>query len=70
MNTETVRAVLAYVMTAAVIAALGLVTFATLSQAQATLVGTVLGAILAKWNVPLAYFFDGIADESSGPPTA
>jgi len=68
MNTDTVRAVLAYTLTLAAIGALGLVTFANLTQPQATLVGTVLGAILTNWKVPLAYFFDGIPDGGK-PPT-
>jgi hypothetical protein len=61
MTPQTVRAVLAYLLTAAGILSIVLVAFVTMTQAQATLVGTVLGAVLSNWKVPLSYFFDGVA---------
>lgn len=61
MQAQTVRAVLAYILTLAVLACLMLVAFAKLDQFQSTLVGSVLGAVLTNWKVPLAYFFDGVA---------
>lgn len=70
MTPQTVRAVLAYMMTGGLLACLLLVAFAKLDQAQATLVGTVLGAIVANGKVPLAYFFDGVASPDAGPPKA
>lgn len=69
MTPEIVRAVLANLMTAAVVGCLVLVGFAKLDPLQATLVGTVLGAVLGNWKVPLTYFFDGVAlAEQDAPP--
>lgn len=61
MSAQTVRAVLAYVMTASLLLCLFLIAFANMTQMQATMVGTVIGAIIANSKVPLAYFFDGVA---------
>jgi hypothetical protein len=67
MNSQTVRAVLAYGMTAMLFACVLLVTFANMTPTQMTMVGTLIGAIIANAKVPLAYFFDGVALEESEP---
>lgn len=67
MNSQTVRAVLAYGMTIAVLVCLALVAMVDLTQFQAALVATIVGAILTNWKVPLAYFFDGVALEETEP---
>lgn len=72
MTPQTVRAVLAYVMTLSLLACLFLFVFCTVNVAQAGIIGTVLGAIVANGKVPLAYFFDGVAmsdqDKAPVPP--
>lgn len=66
MTPQTVRAVLAYLMTGALILCLLLFVFVELSTAQAGIIGTVLGAIIGNSKIPLAYFFDGVASPDTG----
>lgn len=72
MTPQTVRAVLAYTMTFSLILCLLLFVFVPISVAQAGIIGTVLGAIVANGKVPLAYFFDGVAmsDQDATKPVA
>lgn len=70
MTPQTVRAVLAYIMTASLLVCLFLIAFKELTQFQAAMVGTIVGAIIANAKVPLAYFFDGVAlADQDKPPT-
>ena len=68
MTPQTVRAVLAYLMTFSLILCLLLFVFVSLSTAQSGIIGTVLGAIVSNAKVPLAYFFDGVASPDNAPP--
>ena len=71
MNSQTVRAVLAYSMTALLLICLVLVAFVPMSQIQMAMAGTVIGAIIANAKVPLAYFYDGVATpEQDAAPDA
>lgn len=70
MTPQTVRAVLAYLMTGSLILCLLLFVFVSITVAQAGIIGTVLGAIVANGKVPLAYFFDGVASPDVPPEPA
>ena len=75
MNPQTVRAVLAYVMTLMVAASavgLGWIVAhpADFTTTQATLLGTIIGGIMTKWGTPLGYFFDGVAGGTFPKPAA
>ena len=62
MTPQTVRAILAYLMTASLLVCLFLIAFKSeLTTLQAATLGTIIGAIIANSKVPLAYFFDGVA---------
>lgn len=68
MTPQTVRAILAYALTIAACGSAGLIFLAQLNQYQASLLGTVLGIVLAKWGMTVAYFFDGIASPDTVTP--
>lgn len=68
MSPQTVRAILAYALTLAACGSAGLIFLTQLNQYQAGLLGTVLGIVLAKWGMTVAYFFDGIASPDTVTP--
>lgn len=68
MTPQTVRAILAYLLTLAACGSAGLIFLTPLNQFQAALLGTVLGIVLAKWGMTVAYFFDGIASPDTVTP--
>lgn len=74
MSPQTVRAVLAYLMTLMVMAAAGGLMWIVFkpenfTTVQGTLLGTVIGGIMTKWGTPLSYFFDGVAGAPFPRPT-
>lgn len=71
MTPQTVRAVLAYLMTGSLLVCLFLIAFKDdLTTLQAATLGTIIGAIIANSKVPLAYFFDGVAIAEQSVSTA
>lgn len=64
----TVRAVLAYGVTIGFFVCFALVVFVPLTQVQMTIAGTMLGALLASWKMPLAYFYDGLPPAATPTP--
>jgi len=68
MTPQTVRAVLAYALTALVLICLVLVLFVPMSQLQTASVSAILGAVVSNWKVPLSYFYDGIASPDTVTP--
>lgn len=71
METNAVRALLAYGITLGFFGCFAVIVLLPMDATHLTLVGTMLGALLANWKVPLAYFYDGLPkDPPSTPPAA
>lgn len=70
MTPQTVRALLAYGITLGFFACLCVLIFYPMSATVTTMVGTMTGALMANWKMPLAYFYDGLPKESTTPPPA
>ena len=68
METTAVRALLAYGITLGFFACFVLIIFVPLTQVQMTLAGTMMGALLANWKMPLTYFYDGLPKAPAPTP--
>lgn len=69
VESNAVRAMLAYGMTFGFFACFVLLVFVPLDATRMTIVGTMMGALMASWKLPLAYFYDGVPKKDPGTET-
>lgn len=68
-ESNAVRAMLAYGMTFGFFAGFVLIVFVPLNPVQMTAIGTMMGALISSWKMPLAYFYDGVPKKDPGTET-